>query len=88
MDRLPTRVNLLRRGVILGLAEAKCGLCGFAEESTNHLFGICPFSSRLWFAVVNWLGFDFVMSGDLFVLYSLYCSYGYSSTCARVLSLI
>ena len=81
-------MNLLRRGVISETAEAKCGLCGFAVELTFHLFGMCSLSARLWYAVVNWLGFDFVMPGDLMILFSICCSYGTSSSCVGGLSLI
>ncbi|XP_024628870.1 uncharacterized protein [Medicago truncatula] len=54
-NRLPTRSNLLGRGVLLP-ADAGCLLgCGLVETS-QHLFISCDFYGTLWFKVRSWLG--------------------------------
>jgi len=55
-DRLPTKSNLLNRGIIQGdgaLCVARCGQI----ESVQHLFIDCNFFGSLWHHVRLWLGF-------------------------------
>jgi len=63
-NRLPTRDNLLRRGVIHIDASTCAAGCG-ASETTLHLFLKCDVSSRLWIDVRLWLGIYDVSLGDL-----------------------
>jgi hypothetical protein len=54
-NRLATRDNLCRRGVI-GHGSSLCvGECG-REETTNHLFFECPKFSGVWYKICRWLG--------------------------------
>jgi hypothetical protein len=54
-DRLPTRDNLLRRGIV-NVDSQFCSLdCGFVE-SLSHLFFVCEGSHRVWCGVKNWVG--------------------------------
>ena len=48
MDGLPTRLNLLRRGLNI---ETKCPLCEKALESTSHALIYCD---KLWDGWWNW----------------------------------
>jgi len=52
---LPTRSNLLDRGII-SYVDARC-LAGCAHmETSQHLFLSCDFYGLLWHAVRSWLG--------------------------------
>jgi hypothetical protein len=57
LDRIPTRVNLLRRGVS-SLDGILCPLCGEEDESAHHLFFSCKSSKRLWDSILFWLGIE------------------------------
>ena len=46
IDMLPTRVNLLRRGVLL--ASPSCTICGNVEETIEHCIILCPRILRAW----------------------------------------
>ncbi|GKV50258.1 hypothetical protein SLEP1_g56970 [Rubroshorea leprosula] len=41
LDRIPTKMNLMTRGIIKDNQDCKCGLCGEEEEDTKHLFLEC-----------------------------------------------
>ncbi|XP_058742394.1 uncharacterized protein LOC131614872 [Vicia villosa] len=54
-DRLPTRDQLLKRGVANVLCP-NCVLCGSSLESSSHLFFNCQEVKAIWKHVFNWLG--------------------------------
>jgi hypothetical protein len=56
LQRLPTRANLLRRGVIRSPSHAQCVWCGIDLESEDHLFSKCCIAVEVWAAVHSWLG--------------------------------
>ncbi|CAJ2627924.1 unnamed protein product [Trifolium pratense] len=63
-DRLPTRANLVTRGV-LSPTVATCVLgCG-AAESAHHLFLSCSTAGSLWDLVRAWIGISLVDSTSL-----------------------
>jgi len=53
-NKLATRVNLSRRGVLVD--SSMCGLCGLEEESCCHLFFDSNFARRVWGLCHRWLG--------------------------------
>jgi len=53
-DRLPTRANLVRRGVQLGCAL--CPLCREDVESVQHLFCTCKVTQKVWDSCEKWMG--------------------------------
>lgn len=53
--RLPTKMNLLRRGVLLALEEQRCVFCNRSAENEDHLFVSCDFSFELWNRVYGWM---------------------------------
>jgi len=56
-DRLPTKSNLIYRGVVspeTGMCVSGCG----SLESAQHLFLYCPTFAALWPMVCDWIGFD------------------------------
>ncbi|GAU35216.1 hypothetical protein TSUD_204920 [Trifolium subterraneum] len=61
-DRLPTRRNLLQRGVIGDASASMCVLCGLGSESADHLFCSCNQISPICYSILLWLGVDLVPS--------------------------
>ncbi|GAU29694.1 hypothetical protein TSUD_264300 [Trifolium subterraneum] len=59
-DRLPTRQNLLQRGVIGDASASTCMLCGLGSESADHLFSSCNQISPVWYGILRWLGVELV----------------------------
>lgn len=57
-DRIPTRMNLLKRGVSFTGSDINCGFCGVTTEITDHIFFECSFPYQLWMEVYNWFGFS------------------------------
>jgi len=54
LDRLPTRVNLARRGIQVG--NVCCPLCNDGVESTQHLFSTCRVAQSVWDQCERWIG--------------------------------
>ena len=54
LDRLPTRTNLIRRGVQIG--NALCPLCQKGVETTQHLFTTCKVTQKVWDQCERWVG--------------------------------
>lgn len=52
-ERLNTRDRLAKFGLC---ADPRCVLCGINDESHNHLFFDCEFSSVVWKSVVELCG--------------------------------
>ncbi|CAM8971123.1 unnamed protein product [Rhodiola kirilowii] len=52
-DRLLTKNRILRMG---GLVDQSCVLCGQAEESSDHLFFVCPIAADLWMRALGFIG--------------------------------
>ena len=52
LDRLPTPVNLLSRGV--QLASTSCPICGNVEENVEHCIILCPRVLGVWRKIWGW----------------------------------
>ncbi|GJV50140.1 zinc finger, CCHC-type containing protein [Tanacetum coccineum] len=52
LDRLPTRVNLDKKGI--DLDSVRCPVCDDDMETTKHLFIECPMAVELWNLVSTW----------------------------------
>ncbi|GKV30357.1 hypothetical protein SLEP1_g39174 [Rubroshorea leprosula] len=63
-DKIPTRGNLLRRGVIQDPAESKCVFCKVEEEDSAHLYIHCKLAYNLWSACNKWWGLCTVLDRD------------------------
>ncbi|XP_058766980.1 uncharacterized protein LOC131640616 [Vicia villosa] len=70
LNRLPTRDNLLVRGIELAEKEKFCALCEGFSETRNHIFLECNFSLRIWYVVHSWLGCSLQVSVNDFVDFS------------------
>ncbi|MCH85302.1 heat-shock protein, partial [Trifolium medium] len=72
-DRLPTRVNLVTRGVLSPTAHT-CVFGCVAAESAHHLFISCSIVGSLWDLVRSWIGIslvDFTTLHDHFVQFTV-----------------
>ena len=63
MGRLPTRVSLSRRGMMLN--STVCPLCLLHEETCQHLFMECKYAQQVWSQCLPWVGILFVQHHDL-----------------------
>jgi hypothetical protein len=61
-DRLPTRVNLVRRLVLQPIDNLCAAHCGSIETS-NHLFLQCNSFRNVWYLIGHWLGISLVFPG-------------------------
>jgi hypothetical protein len=68
LDKIPTRENLYKRGII-HIDDALCPLCNGAVESVRHLFLHCPFASAVWYSLNRWLGVVVVPPLDVTMSY-------------------
>jgi hypothetical protein len=80
LHRLPTRVNLFRRGVITASSLACYVWCGGEMESESHLFTTCTVAVDVWRAVYSWLGVCTVVPGNIFQSFE---SFGYPFKCKK-----
>lgn len=64
LDRLPTKVNLLRRQILTVEDDLRCVLCLQGNETTNHVFVTCPVASKMWARCYRWLGSSLVLPGS------------------------
>jgi len=76
LDRLPTRSNLVRRGVPLPERDLGCVSCAVPSESAVHLFIVCPAVLPVWYQVSSWLGLEFVILIGLAQLFQAFTSIG------------
>jgi hypothetical protein len=64
-NRIPTKDNLFRRGIV-NIGSQLCSLgCGFVE-SLLHIFFVCECSHKVWCGVRNWLGIQGASSNNIF----------------------
>jgi hypothetical protein len=56
LDRLPTRLALHHRGIILNPNDMSCAFCSLNSEDIGHLFFSCQFSVGIWNDISNWIG--------------------------------
>ncbi|GKV32054.1 hypothetical protein SLEP1_g40687 [Rubroshorea leprosula] len=62
--KIPTKDNLMKRGVIQAPGECRCELCGAREENSSHLFVQCKVARDLWSACYKWWGIKTVTDRD------------------------
>ncbi|GKV05161.1 hypothetical protein SLEP1_g17203 [Rubroshorea leprosula] len=53
-NRISTKDNLLKRGLIEDNTEAKCILCGEKVETSTHILFSCPISWKIWCLCYDW----------------------------------
>lgn len=63
-DRLPTKGNLVKRNT-LGELDQSCCCCSIKDESAAHFFMRCREIEKLWDAVVDWIGANWVQPNEV-----------------------
>jgi hypothetical protein len=59
LNKLPTRVVLHHRGILLNPHDLPCIFCFGPTEECSHLFFHCSFIKSIWKDVFRWLGYNF-----------------------------
>ncbi|GJU58479.1 RNA-directed DNA polymerase, eukaryota [Tanacetum coccineum] len=62
LDRLPTRLNLVRRDV--QVSSLDCPICSLSHESTAHIFYSCSMASDLFRLICRWWDLDYYPLGS------------------------
>jgi hypothetical protein len=68
LTRIPTKSNLLARGMHLSDEFPNCVLCRDCVESENHIFLTCPFAWDIWVEVYRWFEVFEVPPGNIWTL--------------------
>ncbi|GKV16062.1 hypothetical protein SLEP1_g26767 [Rubroshorea leprosula] len=71
LDKIPTKANLLRRGIIKEVTETKCALCNDEEEDATHLFLNCKIARWTWKACSKWWGSKMMVNRDCWNTFQL-----------------
>jgi hypothetical protein len=75
LERIPTRDNLYRRGVI-GLEDSRCPCCDEVVESARHLFLHCRHTTMVWYAIMRWFGVTSVLPAAVPMSFAVLVGYG------------
>ncbi|GLT57509.1 hypothetical protein SLA2020_304770 [Shorea laevis] len=59
--RIPTKDNLIARGILKEESQAICNMCGSCIESVDHLLLNCTHAYKLWTKCFRWWGLNYVM---------------------------
>ncbi|XP_058725465.1 uncharacterized protein LOC131596740 [Vicia villosa] len=57
-NRLPTKAELAKRGILVEAQLLKCPLCNRVDEDLDHLFLHCHYTRTWWTELYSWLGID------------------------------
>jgi hypothetical protein len=88
LDRIPSRFNLSRRGVIKPPESKDCAFCRLVEEKSQHLLLQCDFASGVWYAIFNWLGFVYISPPNLLISFAAMSGLGVSKRRKKGLMLL
>jgi hypothetical protein len=87
LDRVPTRDNLRRRGVV-NVENSLCPLCLQEVETACHLFLHCRIATGVWYAINRWFGVSSVMPPSLPSSYAIFVGHGANRKRRKGLSVI
>jgi hypothetical protein len=65
-DRVPTKENILLKGVIPQSSGDSCNWCCDVRETSSHLFLHCKVAMVVWYEIFKWLGVVIVVPGIFF----------------------
>lgn len=67
-DRIPTKLNLLRRNCLPPDIGVNCVFCGVMVENSNNLFLHCGAILDIWVKIMQWLELIFITSKLVYLL--------------------
>jgi hypothetical protein len=70
-DRIPTRSNLLSRGIGISETPWECLGCVGKGETSLHLFLHCPGAMWVWREIFKWIGVPLLIPPSLFSLFKM-----------------
>src|SRR4051812_48799671 len=73
LNMIPTKNQLVRRGILTDIRDTCCVFCFREDESKSHLFGFCEFTIRFWRKVLAWIGINLILSLGEFVDFFSHC---------------
>ncbi|PWA53526.1 RNA-directed DNA polymerase, eukaryota [Artemisia annua] len=79
---IPTTVSLLMRHV--PVMDPKCQICGFADESVDHIFTSCLVASVVWQGISQWCKVPYIYAFSFCDLLELYNFAGLKGTAKEV----
>lgn len=65
LDRIPTSLNLQKKGVVIPNGSLLCSFCNTVPESGEHLLLFCHFSYAVWMHLYNLFGVETTLAGNL-----------------------
>ncbi|KAK2372069.1 hypothetical protein QL285_073251 [Trifolium repens] len=87
LNRIATKDNLWKRRM-LGDHQIMCVHCGAEMETAVHLFLHCQCSSKVWYAMLKWLGFIIVTPPNLSTSFAVFVGHGRDKRSRKALILI
>jgi hypothetical protein len=70
LDKILTRINLSRRGVIQQVESKDCLLRRNVGDNSQHILLHCNFASGVWYVIRNWLGVMYITPPNLFISFA------------------
>ncbi|GKV11938.1 hypothetical protein SLEP1_g23150 [Rubroshorea leprosula] len=64
LDKIPTKKNLLKKGIDSVMDDVKCRLCEEEDEDSAHLFLRCKVAKWIWKECAKWWGISIRMETD------------------------
>ncbi|XP_058783163.1 uncharacterized protein LOC131657821 [Vicia villosa] len=74
LEKLATKDQLARRGILVEGIETACVFCQSEEETLTHLFAGCSVTLGIWRKVFGWVDLGTIMSLEDFVSFFHNCS--------------
>ncbi|GLT79032.1 hypothetical protein SLA2020_505420 [Shorea laevis] len=68
LNRLATKENLCKRGIVVTGEDVGCGLCHEGVEQLHHIFCECKGVWSVWMKVLDWWGLQSALPNDIFSL--------------------
>jgi hypothetical protein len=87
-NRIPTKVNLAVRGVLVAGGVLDCVHCVGSVEDARHLFMFCNFAYGVWSRIFRWLGVVLVMPQNLFSFFDCFVGAANNKKAAKGFALI
>jgi hypothetical protein len=87
LDRIPTKENLHKRGIIQQ-HQSGCIFCNHSMESSLHLFLHCDLAIKVWYEIMFWLGVVIIAPSNIASAFACLVDHGKTKKEKICLSLI